>query len=32
MITLETVNPDRMAELYQKLGFVPMERGFVKEF
>ncbi len=31
MITLETVNPDRMASLYQKLGFAPMERGFVKE-
>ncbi len=32
MITLETVNPDRMAKLYQKMGFAPMERGFVKEF
>lgn len=31
MITLETVNPDRMAALYQKRGFVPMERGFVKD-
>jgi len=32
MITLETVNPDRMAAFYEKRGFVPMERGFVKEF
>lgn len=32
MITLEAVNPDRMAKLYQKIGFAPMERGFVKEF
>lgn len=32
MITLETVNPDRMAALYEKFGFVPMERGFVKVF
>lgn len=31
MITLETVNPDRMANIYQKRGFVPMERGFVKD-
>lgn len=32
MVTMETVNPDRMASLYGKMGFVPMERGFVKEF
>ena len=30
MLTLEAVNPDRMARLYEKRGYAPVERGFVK--
>lgn len=30
MITLEAVNPDRMARLYERRGYQPLERGFIK--
>jgi hypothetical protein len=32
MITLEAVEADRMAQLYARLGYAPLERGFIKVF
>ncbi len=32
MITLEAIEPERIGRLYQRLGFVPLERSFVKVF
>lgn len=32
MITLEAVEPERVAKIYQRKGFVPLERSFVKVF
>jgi len=32
MVTLEAIEPRRMGELYEKLGFAPLERSFVKVF
>ena len=32
MITLEAVDPDRVAKIYTRKGFVPLERSFVKVF
>lgn len=32
MITLEAVEPDRTARIYERRGFVPLERGFIKVF
>lgn len=32
MITLEAIDPDRVAKIYARKGFVPLERSFVKVF
>lgn len=32
MITLEAVEPDRVAKIYTRKGFVPLERSFVRVF
>ena len=32
MITLEAVEPDRTARLYERMGYAPLERGFIKVF
>lgn len=32
MITLEAVEPDRTARIYERKGFVPLERGYIKVF
>lgn len=32
MITLEAVEPDRTARLYERRGYKPLERGFIKVF
>jgi hypothetical protein len=32
MITLEAVEPDRTARIYERRGYSPLERGFIKVF
>lgn len=32
MITLEAVEPDRTARIYERRGYTPLERGFIKVF
>lgn len=32
MITLEAIEPERVAKIYARKGFVPLERSFVKVF
>lgn len=32
MIALEAVNPERVGRIYEKQGYAPLERGFVKVF
>ena len=32
MITLEAVEPERVAKIYARKGFVPLERSFVRVF
>lgn len=32
MITLEAVEPERTGRLYERLGFKPLERSFIKVF
>lgn len=32
MITLEAVEPERTGGLYRRLGFVPLEHGYIKVF
>ena len=32
MITLEAVEPDRTARIYERKGYAPLERGYIKVF
>lgn len=32
MITLEAVEPDRTAKIYERKGYAPLERGYIKVF